>query len=286
MKKRIWGLSIICFTLLISIFYFLWHQHNNSELIYLNYGDSFSQVNALNSENQNMNFPKTEKKYQVVYYLDTRCKTCIDQLEIIRRLSSVLKKSDIELKILWKDKIKPQLINQYNLPLDINYYISNNSKLDTGTPTIYILDSKNTIIYSTIETNKIIKKIISLDGIALNQIKSDAVHFIQNEADQFIDLDSNKPLLVYFSLEGCSDCEKANSIIAKKSIQTHYNIFEITTKDYNTEDSDEFVDFENLFMYIFEIDWYPSFLKVKLEDKYEFIGETKLEDLETKILKN
>lgn len=286
MKKIIYICISILLIAVIGFYCFLNNKNKTSKenLIYLDYGSSFSDVKVSNDQDKKMTFPKTQKKYQVVFYLDTRCKTCKDQLEVIRRLNKILENNDIEVKILWKDSIKLSLLEKYNIPAGINYVLDG-SDIDAGTPTIYILDNNNNIIYNTIETDKIMKKIMNLDGISQEQLKKESNEFFKEESKKLNNYDENKELLVYFSLKGCSDCEKADSIINKKTMQQKYNIFKISSSDNNTEESGETIDNGNLFSYIYQLEWYPSFLKVK-SDGSKFVGETKFEDLENVLLNN
>lgn len=282
MKKIIYICISILLVLVVGFYCFFYNKTSKKDLVYLDHGSSFSDVKVSNSKNEKMTFPKTQKKYQVVFYLDTRCKTCKDQLEVVRRLNKILENNDIEVSVLWKDSIKLPLIEKYNIPAGINYALDS-SDIDAGTPTIYILDNKNNIIYNTIETDKIMKKVISLDGVSQEKVKKESNKFFKEEAEKLTNYDQNKELLVYFSLKGCSDCEKADSVINKKNIQQTYNILKISSSDNITEDSGEFIDNGNLFSYVYELEWYPSFLKIK-SNEYKFIGETKFEDLENMLL--
>lgn len=244
----------------------------------------FQRLKFLTLKMKKWHFQKLKKKYQVVFYLDTRCKTCKDQLEVVRRLNKILENNDIEVRVLWKDSIKVPLIEKYNIPVGINYVLDS-SDIYAGTPTIYMLDNSNNIIYNTIETDKIMKKVISLDGISQEQVKKESNKFFKEESKKIADYDQNKDLMVYFSLKGCSDCEKADSIINKKNIQQKYNILKISSSDNITEDNGEFIDNGNLFSYVYELEWSPSFLKIK-SNEYKFIGETKFEDLENVLSNN
>lgn len=280
--KKIVGIALsIILIIVILLCYFL--KNNKEEFVYLDYGDSFSEVKVTNLQKKQLSFPKTQKKYQIVFYLDTRCKTCIDQLEVARRLNNILDGSNIELKILWQDKLDSSLIEKHDIPANINY-LSSNIKIGASTPTIYILDKNNKIIFDTIEPEKIMKKIIDLEGISLEKMKEKTNKFLEAEAKKNSNYNEIKPLLIYFTLEGCSDCEKADSIVQEKKVQEKYNVLKIYNSDIS-EENGEMIDKGDLLLYIYAIEWYPSFLKIQ-PNKSEFIGETKFEDLESIILKD
>jgi hypothetical protein len=280
--KKIVGI-VLSIILIIAILLCYFFKHDKDEFVYLDYGDSISQVKVTNSQNKQLSFPKTQKKYQIVFYLDTRCKTCIDQLEVARRLNNILDGSNIELKILWQDKLDSSLIEKHDIPANINY-LSNNIKIGASTPTIYILDKNNKVIFDTIEPEKIMKKIIDLDGISLEKMKENTNKFLQTEAKKNLNYNENKSLLIYFTLDGCSDCEKSNPIVQEKKVQEKYNVLKIYNSDIS-EENGEMIDKGDLLLNIYAIEWYPSFLKIQ-PNKSEFIGETKFEDLESNILKD
>ena len=88
-----------------------------------------------------------------------------------------------------------------------------------------------------------------------------------------------KPLLVYFAMDGCSDCEAANPIIEGEKIQDKYQVVTI----YREKDKGkEIIDTYSLLKRVYEITWYPSF--VILDKETRIIGETPLQELETLLL--
>lgn len=283
MNKKIKGIIlllilIIAITLITVVFYF----NNKKEFVYLDFGDTFPKFEVTNYQDEKLKFPPTHKKYKLVFYLDTNCKTCVDQLEIVRRLNYMLEDNNIELNILWKDKIDLTLLNKHYIPLSMNYSLTN-KKIDTNTPTIYILDDNNKIIFNTMESEKLMKKIMDLEGISLDKIKEKTNKFFLGEYKKTNKYDTNKSLLVYFTLEGCSDCEKADSVIQNINVQKKHNILKVYNSNIS-ENNGEVIDYGNLFLNLYSIEWYPSFLKIK-DNKSIFIGETDIKDLESNLLK-
>ena len=78
-------------------------------------------------------------------------------------------------------------------------------------------------------------------------------------------------------MEGCNDCAVAEKMLNAKNIQDKYNLLTVYTEESYGEQ--EIVDVGSLFLEIYGIEWYPSFLIIK-DDTYQFVGETSIEELE------
>ena len=86
---------------------------------------------------------------------------------------------------------------------------------------------------------------------------------------------SDVPLFVYFTMEGCGDCELADQMIIDKGINDMYDVQRIFS--YRTQNTDLEVDKYKILMKIYNISWYPSFLIV-YDEEYHFYGEENTED--------
>lgn len=82
-------------------------------------------------------------------------------------------------------------------------------------------------------------------------------------------------------MDGCPDCKQTIKSLEKNNVLCNYNMLTLYTKD--SYGAKEWVDNDDLFLEIYGIDWYPSFLIIS-EDNYKFIGQ-ETEDKLIEILK-
>ena len=82
-------------------------------------------------------------------------------------------------------------------------------------------------------------------------------------------------------MEGCKDCQFADTVINKISNDHSFNLLRIYS--YHTDDPQRICDKDAIFLNAFGIDWYPSFL-VLTESGQTFIGRTEENELESCII--
>lgn len=285
MKKiRVISGALVIFALCIISFY-LGNRLNSTglnkknekiaeKMYYLEYGDNFSELDLQSYDGEQGSLSETSEKYQLVFYLDTRCSTCINQLVAIKHLESIFKGDLVEVKVVWSGDYKIENIEKVGLQKENNFYLKG-GKINSATPTCYILDGSNKIIFETQEVSKALEKIIQS-----NEVNKDVV--IEKCNKYFVDIfKENKPIMVSFLMDGCKDCENAEPIVQKEIIQEKYNIYDVYTED--SYGSKEVVDVGNVFLTVYGLDWYPSFLVIN-DIGYKIIGNTSIENLEDAIL--
>lgn len=100
---------------------------------------------------------------------------------------------------------------------------------------------------------------------------------------QIIENSSDKLNLIYFCMTGCPDCVAAETVLNSESIKDVFEISTIYSK--NEIDDKKYIDKYNMFLDIYGIDWYPSFLVLDKNGGYELIGKTTVENLQDVLLK-
>lgn len=79
-------------------------------------------------------------------------------------------------------------------------------------------------------------------------------------------------------MTGCSDCSAADRVLETKQVKNNFNITKLYYK--NEVNDKEYIDYHDMFLNVFNIEWYPSFLILKSDNSYQFIGETSVENLQ------
>lgn len=244
------------------------------QMYYLEFGDNFSELDLRSYDGISKNLPSTDEKYQIVFYLDTRCSTCMTQLVAVKHLENIFKGELVDISIVWSGDFKVENIEKLGLQKEHNYYLMD-AKINSATPTCYVLDNNNKIILETPEVSKALEMIIQSDEIMKESVIEKCNTYFQDIKDE------NKPIMVSFLMEGCKDCENAAPIIENSDIQDKYTIYDIYTEE--SYGNKEEVDVGNVFLTIYSLDWYPSFIIIDDKD-YVDIGKIPVEDLESAIL--
>lgn len=259
LKKGILLLVIVVAVLLIGIRAL---ENDDAEEMYMEYGDSFESISLNDSQGNEFNFPEEGKSYKIVYFFDEKCGTCVENLPFIERINQLVS-SEIDVYLLWNNDIKSSLVDKYRLDSLHNIQLDECNKLLDGFPTIYILDEENTVIYRDYNNNeeKFVQKLLSLECINTQTKEMANRYFLEN-------FKKGKPILVYFAMEGCPDCEAVKSIV--EDIQINEK-FEIITLYNGAATNQQFIDSYNLFYHIYEIDWFPTFLIIESETEYQLI---------------
>ena len=197
--------------------------------------------------------------------------------ENINKLLKILiveKKYDEIEKISENKEYQKELMKKYNVKKEITYKLQKGVSVATSTPTIYIVDKEGKIQFVTDEISQMLTKLYDLQYEKEEIIRQMADNYLKEKYQS-----GEKPLLVYFAMDGCSDCEAANPIIEGEKIQDKYQVVTI----YREKDKGkEIIDTYSLLKRVYEITWYPSF--VILDKETRIIGETPLQELETLLL--
>lgn len=251
--------------------------YNKGTEIILNYGDSFLDVPLLDWEQKNVDWEDKNQDYTFVYYLDKGCGTCVDSLTTINNICNVYKEMNVANMIVWEGKTGENYAQKNGIPIEYNYTIKD-AHIGTSTPTFYILDKNMDIIFKGEMLDDMIKKISLLEI-------SDVETINENYIKTLADTKDTRPLLVYFSMVGCPDCELVNPIIEGTGIQDAFQVLTFYRDRENVPvEKMTQVDAGDLLAYIYGVDWYPSFLILHNSGKYEIIGETDPQEIEEKLL--
>lgn len=239
--------------------------------IYLEYGDVFPEIEFTGSSGNVIHGLQNRSEFTVITYLSDSCSTCIDVLSDFERFSEVFG-NGINYTILWYDNIPLSYLEKYSIDESINYSL-NRTRISTSTPTFYILDDNNKIIFRDIKRENLFKKMIELELVPSETLRQNANQYIKNN---YFDSDSKRNQLVYFYMPGCSDCEAADALLKSSSLSQELDIVYIYKSD--TLDDSKIVDKDKLYANVYGVIWYPSFL-VLTETGFKFVGETPMDAL-------
>ncbi len=239
----------------------------------LAFGDDFSQVKLFDGNGEEAQLQESSK-YKLVFVVDSLCGTCRKQLEVVERLQEFYEPY-LSVSVVWEEKMLDEnALKKYNIPKNINYVLKAN-KIVTSTPTAFILDEDNKICFVSTNMDNVVRKLNDLEEVDIGVVRERVCRYFSKQNE------TSKDTLVYFALQGCGDCEKADMII-DRDVKEKYNMIKIY--DSGAYGEEEYVDLDNIYQSIFEIEWYPSFLLINKDGKYTFVGETKNEELKNILL--
>lgn len=245
--------------------------------IVLNYGDSFRNIPLLDWKQESVDLDNSSWEYTFVYYLDKGCSSCTDSLTTISHICDVYAEMNVTNMIIWEGKSGASHAEKNGIPIEYNYTM-NDAYIGTATPTFYILDQDMNVIFRGETMDDMVKKISLLNISDEETINKTYVNSLGDAQDE-------RPILVYFSMIGCPDCELVNPIVESSDIQ---EVFQVITfyrdRDNVPVEKMEQVDNGSLLAEIYGVDWYPSFLILQKSGEYELVGETDHQDIEEKLL--
>lgn len=280
MKKKIFLVQtvLICFLLLVLLVviknpYGVGKQILESirpeNQMYLEYGDVFPDIELTDSTGETIHGFKQSSKFTVVTYLSDSCSTCIDVLSDFERFSEIFGEG-LNYKIIWYDDIPMSYLEKYSVDETINFSL-NRTRISTSTPTFYILDESNQIVFRDIKRENLFEKLIELKLIPSETLVKNANQYIK---ENYFNSNSGRDKLIYFYMPGCPDCEAADSLIKSSTLDQKMDIAYVYKSD--SLDNSQIVDKDKLYAKVYGIVWYPSFL-VLTGKGYRFVGETPID---------
>lgn len=271
--KRIFSVIICIILLCICVIGCQKQSYEKSEKIIVGYGDDFSEIPLFNMENKE-EYLKSSQKYRLVFVMDPLCGACKKQLQTINSFR-MFYEPYLDVSIIWENNvIEDSILEQYDIPKDINYLLGID-KISITTPTVLIIGKDNKVCFESVDMESIALKLNTLEGVSIEAVRGNVCNYF-NKINS-----TDKKSLVYFALQGCSDCEKADKII-DKDIEEKYDVMKIYDSDAYGEE--EYVDIDNIYQAIFNIDWYPSFLILEGGNEYQFVGKTDVQKLKDILL--
>lgn len=243
-----------------------------SNLDYIEYGDNFTGIELSDCQGNKIDSLPHSNKYTILTYLSDSCSSCLDAISDFNRFSEVYGE-ELNYVILWIDDIPTSYLRKNSVDEMINYSLKGKTKLSTSTPTYYILDESNTIVFKDTNRENLLKKISDLGLVSSSTLIANANRYI---SENFFDGNSDKRKVLYFYMPGCPDCEAANTLLRENDLDEKFDIAYVYK--YDTMDSSKIIDKDKLFASVYGITWYPSFLVLTGSD-YRLVGETPAEDL-------
>ena len=243
----------------------------------IEYGDDFSQVTYYDGSRKS-SVSIIDTTYKLAYYLHADCSSCIEMLPLIDRLQCIFMDYNIEVILLWENEIPTKKLSKYNF----NNYSLRNTQLDSVYGSLFLIDGDNIVIFKdNKQLDSLVLKLFELDVFDRTKLISNANTYI---VDYYGDNNnSDKPMLVYFHMIGCPDCEAIDPIIDSGEILNKYGVVRISVeKNVAKSENDVYMDDMKLFKQVYSINWYPSFLLID-NDEYKVIGKISREDLLTEL---
>lgn len=247
--------------------------------MFVEFGDAFSGFELTAYDGTTVKeLPKG--KVSVVTYLSATCSSCMEVLADFNRFSEVYGDM-IDYSIIWTDSTPYSLIEKYKIDRAINYSLSNKVRLSTLTPTFYILDENNQVVFRDVERANLFKKLMELDNVDVSLLQNNATMYIAREYYGISNIEEFDNKLVYFYMPGCPDCEKVDALF-KENPLPEFDVVYIYK--YDSVGDDKIIDKDKLFASVYGITWYPSFLAAR-HGTAKIIGEMPIEQLIDEITK-
>lgn len=246
------------------------------DTILLRYGDNIQDIscNPLNGSEVSL---VNESGYSVIFYIDPYCESCLKSFALANQMNDILGKF-LDVTIVWRQEPSKDIISKIGINED-QQFILDNIGIANPYPEYFVIDNKGEIVLLVDELGKLSKNIVDLDCFTDDEIVESANQYFAGKAPK----DSDKPILVYFAMEGCKDCAEAEELLNSRNVKDYYDIITVYTEDSYGEQ--EYADIGRIFLEIYGIEWYPSFAILK-DDTYQFIGETSMEELEGLLFTN
>ncbi|MBO1721087.1 TlpA family protein disulfide reductase [Extibacter sp. GGCC_0201] len=246
-------------------------RQESKELI-IKYGDDFSKIRLLDANNEE-EYLTAKDKFRLVFVMSSACGTCKRQLETVEKFEKFYSQY-LDVSIVWEDKIADEsILKQNKIEEDSNYKLGID-RISTMTPTALIVNPDNKVIFVSTEMENIADKLNQLDGVSKETVRNNVCQYFQEKNK------TSKQELIYFALKGCQDCDAADNVIFNDDeLMKKYEITKIF--DSGSYGEEEEVDIDNIYLSIFDIDWYPSFLLIDKESGHKLIGETGVQQLKS-----
>lgn len=262
--------------LLIGIFVIVYsgiHSKDPQEVNNFTYGDQFDGVIFYDNEGNVAENIFIGTNYSIVVNISSGCGSCLDLLSRLPRLLDIY--DELDFKIVWNDKIPTSLVDKYQIPSEINFSLNGEAVLDVQYPIMFILDESGTVRFKDIDMTNILDKIHDLDIIDTSKLVDASLAYIRNNFFK----NSDGENLLYFFMEGCPDCKEIQPLLdsadAKNQYETIFYLYRQTTSR-----QDVTIDYYNIFARIFDISWYPSFIRIQPYN-HEIIGQMTSVELES-----
>ena len=253
----------------------LFSCHQTSGEREVSYKDDISDLVIYNLDGDEQQLDTESSK--LIIYASNTCEQCLDEIGVIYEIYEIFcRDTGINLYVLWAEDIPRNYIKEYDFA-DCHFSL-NGVKLSSSVKASFYADEKNIVQFvDSTGIGDLLKYVVSEQKVDPELLKRNANAYIMSN----IVMSKSYPQIVYLSMRGCPDCEAAAPIVYSDQITAKTDITQIEREGYAEEG--DVVDAYKIFQYVYEIDWYPSFLILK-PDSYDIIGKTDIETLEQTIL--
>lgn len=286
--KKVWGFLCVfvvgCFFGCIATIAFLKFRvvEPQNQSIFVKYGDSLATFPLISFNGKKAEMAQLQKGETLVIYINKNCGSCLRELDTIAVMNRIFQGTGINMVIIWEDNIDTQQVKRNGIIEDCNYS-TDGTVLANGTPYFMIVDKNADITFTSHKLSDLIKRAVNSESVSLLELRTQADEFIRSTYAQKEPLDEKK-LLLDFSMIGCPDCENAEPILKDVEITNLYQRATIYRDSSNVPvEKQKQVDKSNLLAYVYNIEWYPSYL-VLSEECSALIGETPTENLKQTLL--
>ncbi len=237
-------------------------------VIELNYGSKIdSGMFSSIDDTESVVLPKG----YVLVSINPSCSSCIEELEVTKILENILKNLDLSVVLLWETKPDQNFIEKGTSI----QFLSNKRIANPGVKYLFI-SGDNTVSFITNEISNLVDYLYQHDVVDQRHLSIATNQYLINE---YGSSDANKKKLLYFAMENCPDCMRADDLLNDNNVSDLYEIITIYTDD--SAGSKPVVDRNELLKTIYAIEWYPSFVIIN-SDSYQIIGK---QDRDEDILK-
>lgn len=286
--KSIWIYAVILAVVMTAEYFILTGREKKAEQtdgnidyqkISVRYGDMAAQIPVRHAGEHEITTLPYGQPVTLVVYLSEACRTCLDSLAEYERISGILGQEDINYVFLFSDRIPVSIAEQYGVSLEQCYTVDSSVELALSTPTWMYLNSDGMIEMLHTDGELVLEKILKSGYLAQEQLQENAQNYLTGH---FSETDGEKPVLFYFSMQGCKDCAAADEMIEEQGLEERFEIIRIYTEQDPGQNliSDQL----QLFRRVYDLNWYPSFLLVRGETA-ELIVEQSLGALQERLLR-
>ena len=205
-----------------------------------------------------------QQKNKLIFLVSSECKGCMSDLNILKMLNYIYSDDNLEVLLVWSEIFNNDFIEKHELDSIRNYSYIGDETIASQTPFFFLVDNNNKILFCDSQIDLLVEKLQDMTANTKDVISKANEYLLSNYGND------KDPLFVYFTMEGCGDCEFADQLIVEKELNNIYNIQRIYS--YRTQNPDLEVDKYKILMKIYKITWYPSFL-ILSNDEYHFYGE-------------
>lgn len=248
------------------------------EEIVIDYGDQFIDVPIKDNQGNSISLTGYSEDYTFVFYVDRFCGSCMDELRTVKQISELYKLMNVKSLVLWNGSISDNYVKKNGL--EECSLVLEDAYIAGTTPTFFILDKDKKVIFKCNLIKDFISKLSEMNIADIATVNEKTVRPMSSQ-----DGDDKKPIMLYFSMVGCPDCEFASKVIEENNLENEFEIITLYRDRENVpSELRAQVDNGNTLASIYKVDWYPTFLILKEDGSYEIVRRTEESELKETLL--